>query len=71
MSETAKDLTAAELGSVKKQLQRIKALGEGRVTVNFKDHRLVSVGIFAEIGISLDDSQPSLDRPNVETELRD
>ncbi len=54
MSDPLKDLSTSELADVKRQLQRIKALGEGSVTVTFKNHRLTNIGIFAEIAVSLD-----------------
>ena len=69
MSE--KDITPAEIANVKRQLQRVSALGEGKVTVTFKDHRLVSIGIFAEIGLNLNDSHGTLGNPKRELELLD
>ena len=68
---TDKDLTAFELASVKKQIQRIKALGSGTVTIKFQNHCMVNIGIFAEIDVKLTNTPSTLDNPNQEAELRD
>lgn len=61
------DLTSGELDAVKRQLKRIKALGDGKITVTFEKHTLVGIGIFAEIDVNF---SPSLDNPGG-AELRD
>lgn len=70
MSE--KDITPFEVAFIKRQAQRISALGEGVLTITFKDHRLQTVGISAELRLDTNDYQGTLDNPRkMESELRD
>ena len=61
------DLQASDLAAVKRQLQRIVALGEGKLTLTVEGGKLVNIGIFAEIEVGA----PSLDNPNPVGELKD